>query len=367
MGRCHICGNDDPLIAAELGLCLRCIRTQPDEARRVAAQAHARLRRRSGLPPSPPKSAGGVACGLCVNDCLLAQGERGYCGVRWNEAGRLRGADRQRAAVSWYYDPLPTNCVADWVCAGGTGAGYPRFAYRPGPEYGYENLAVFFQACTFDCLFCQNWQFRHLAQRPSYHTAGELADAVRERTACICFFGGDPAAQWPYALEVVRRIRHSLPDRILRICWETNGSMSRHGLAHMLQASLETGGCIKFDLKALDDTLHQALTGSSNARTLENFRAAAARFRERPEPPLLVASTLLVPGYVDADEVYRIARFIAALDPAIPYSLLAFHPEFLMQDLPFTTRKEAYRCRDAAFAAGLQRVHIGNLHLLRDE
>jgi len=53
--------------------------------------------------------------------------------------------------------------VADWVCAGGTGAGYPQFAHRAGPEYGHKNLAVFYQACSFDCLFCHNWQYRSQA------------------------------------------------------------------------------------------------------------------------------------------------------------------------------------------------------------
>jgi len=62
--------------------------------------------------------------------------------------------------LSWYHDPLPTNCVGDWVCAGGTGAGFPDYANCPGPERGYKNLAVFFHACSFNCLYCQNWQFR---------------------------------------------------------------------------------------------------------------------------------------------------------------------------------------------------------------
>jgi len=41
-----------------------------------------------------------------------------------------------------------------------------------------------------------------------------------------------------------------------------------------------------------------------------------------------------VPGYVDAEEVGLIARFIAEVDPRIPYTLLAFAPHFYMQDLP---------------------------------
>ncbi|WP_176231666.1 hypothetical protein [Candidatus Hakubella thermalkaliphila] len=54
-----------------------------------------------------------------------------------------------------------------------------------------------------------------------------------------------------------------------------------------------------FDLKPWNETLHRALTGVSNRQTWENFSHAAGFIKERPDPPLLVASTLLVPGYVD--------------------------------------------------------------------
>jgi len=74
--------------------------------------------------------------------------------------GRLVGISSREGKLLWYHDPLPTNCVGDWVCAGGTGAGYPEYAYSSGPECGYKNLAVFFNACSFNCLYCQNWHFR---------------------------------------------------------------------------------------------------------------------------------------------------------------------------------------------------------------
>jgi len=99
-------------------------------------------------------------------------------------------------------------------------------------------------------------------------------------------------------------------------------------------------------------------------RTLENFQRVAARADERPDPPLLVASTLLVPGYIDEREVRAIARFIARASPDIPYALLAFHPQFAMNDLPTTSRRHAERAAEAATEAGLTRVRLGNLHLL---
>jgi pyruvate formate lyase activating enzyme len=62
--------------------------------------------------------------------------------------------------------------------------------------------------------------------------------------------------------------------------------------------------------------------------------------------------------------VNRIARFIADIDPTIPYALLGFHPHFFAPDLPPTSVRHAEEAHDAARAAGLTRVRIGNRHSL---
>jgi pyruvate formate lyase activating enzyme len=133
----------------------------------------------------------------------------------------------------------------------------------------------------------------------------------------------------------------------------------------MIDVSLTSGGCIKFDLKAWDLPLHRALCGVSNRPTLANFEYVSQLTGRRPDPPLLIAATCLVPGYIEAEQVGKIAGFIAGLDSSIPYALLAFHPDFEMTDLPVTSRQQAAECYKAAKDAGLARVRIGNQHLLR--
>ncbi|HEY93171.1 MAG TPA: radical SAM protein [Dehalococcoidia bacterium] len=362
--KCQHCGKESPLISGSLGLCSDCIRHHFDEVLPTIKQSHCKAREPFALPPYPPRAEAGKTCRICVNECSIAEGGVGYCGLRTNIEGKLKGATANLANVSWYYDLLPTNCVADWVCPGGTGAGYPDFAYRRGVERGYKNLAVFFQACSFDCLFCQNWHFRQQAGRRPWVTASKLAEAVVESTSCICFFGGDPTPQLPYAIYASRLALKKSQGHILRICWETNGSMHPALLKQMVVLSLNSGGCIKFDLKAWSDEIHIALCGISNQRTLDNFRFLAGFTKIRPSPPLLVASTLLVPGYVDKEEVAGIAAFVSSLDHDIPYTLLAFCPDFLMTDLPATFRQQANECLEAARAAGLKRVRLGNIHLL---
>jgi pyruvate formate lyase activating enzyme len=275
--------------------------------------------------------------------------------LRVNRDGRLvhLAGTPQRGLLHWYRDPLPTNCVADWVCPGHT-------------QPGMHNMAVFYASCTLNCLFCQNWHFRETDPELDRQgatvvlSAADLADRANRRTYCACFFGGDPASQMPHALAAGQ----ALARQGVRVCWETAGTMHPKFLQRALDLSLESGGCIKFDLKAFDENLHLALTGASNLRTLANFQRAAEKARKRPETPLVIASTLLVPGYVDAEEVGRIADFIAGIDADIPYALLGFFPHFYMHDLPTTSLAHARAAEQSARAAGLINVRLGNRHLL---
>jgi len=358
MHRCQLCGLRSPLIMRQLGICGACIRTRFAEARPLIEAAHAATRREFGLPEKPPQTTGGRACLLCARQCVIGPGERGYCGLRLNRDNHLvhLAGTPERGLLHWYRDPLPTNCVAEWVCA----ARRPSSS-RPASAFGLHNLAVFYSSCTFNCLYCQNWHFREADPRQAeLLSADELAGQANARTFCVCFFGGDPASQMPHALATARR----LAERGVVVCWETSGAQHPRLMEQAVRLSLQTGGTVKFDLKAYHEEMHFALTGASNRRTLENFARAAQHCGARPDPPLVVASTLLVPGYVTPDEVAAIARFIAQVNPHIPYALLAFAPQFYAADLPFTSVRHAEEALQRAQAAGLTNVRIGNRHIL---
>ncbi|OPX19225.1 MAG: pyruvate formate lyase-activating protein [Desulfobacca sp. 4484_104] len=363
---CRYCGQESPFISRTLGFCASCIRQHFDEVWPEIDRLHQASRQAFRLPVRPPRDPTGKLCTLCFQACRIPEGEVGYCGARRVEAGQLRGGGPAGARLSFYHDPLPTNCVADWFCPGGTGRGYPHYAHRPGPEHGYLNLAVFYHACNFNCLYCQNWHFKKCTFTSPAVSARQLAAAVQANTACLCYFGGDPTPQLPNALATARLIRHQplASGRPVRICWETNGAMQARWLKPLVASCLDNGGIIKIDLKAFSEEIHLALCGVSTSQTLKNFAALAARARERPEVPLLMASTLMVPGYVDLAEIHGLARFIATLNPDIPYSLLAFYPQFYLNDLPVTSRDFALQAQQVALAAGVRNVHLGNIHLL---
>jgi pyruvate formate lyase activating enzyme len=369
LGRCQVCGKQSNLISSRLGVCLRCIRENPQQALKITDKVHAENRETFGLPPKPPKNPKGISCGMCANNCKIGISEKGFCGLVFNVNGRLarKGGTPEKGILQWYYDPLPTNCVAWWFCPGCTGAGYPKYAQRRGAEKGYSNLAVFYGACSIDCLYCQNWHYRNLAAKLEPVMSAESLGAKAEaHVSCICFFGGDPSVQMPHALKTSETVLEKAREekRIFRVCWETNGYWKKEFALRAAELSFISGGVIKFDLKTWDENLNKALSGVSNVPTLRSFKMIGKKFfKKRPNLPILTASTLLIPGYVDVGEVRNLASLIAEVDSGIPYTLLAFYPQYIMTDLPTTSRELAIKCRDAA-EEYLKNVRIANIQLL---
>ncbi len=366
-GRCVLCGKQSRLVAESLGLCADCIREKPEHSRPLIIESHAKARRVFGLPAQPPRSNRGIPCNICSHECRMGEGEVGYCGLRRNVQGKLVSTvSLEKALLHAYLDPQVTNCCAAWFCPAGTGAGYPKYACQEGPETGYYNLALFFYACNFNCLFCQNISHKELDVAEET-TVDQLVNRTVEndRISCWCFFGGSPEPQLPFAINASRSMVEASPeDRILRICFEWNGCGNPRLVERAAKIALKSGGNIKFDLKCFNPNLSLALSGVDNSSAYANFKMVYGRFyNERPDLPVLTATTLMVPGYVDAEEVDKISSSIASLDESIPYSLLVFFPHFMMRDLPVTPIEQVKECYQAA-RKHLKRVNVGNLNLL---
>jgi pyruvate formate lyase activating enzyme len=128
---CKECGIECTL-SSTLPFCPECIRKNFKKLEHDIHKTHERARKPYKLPVQIPDHKNGKRCTICVNQCVIGQDEPGFCGARKNIDGQIKGPDKTWAYVNWYHDPLPTNCVADWVCAGSQ-------------DHGYKNLAVFYE------------------------------------------------------------------------------------------------------------------------------------------------------------------------------------------------------------------------------
>jgi pyruvate formate lyase activating enzyme len=285
----------------------------------------------------------------------MNEGDVGFCNIRIVKDSRVVERYPGKAIVSWYFDPLPTNCVADWVCS-------VTKEKREGISHNrWKNLSVFYGSCNSDCLYCQNASYRKMmATGNPLLTPEELANAADDYTTCVCYFGGDPAPNSEHSLKVSELIIKKKP---VRICYETNGNISKKWIDRISSVVDKTGGTLKFDIKAVSPNLYRIMTGISNSTMLRNFKELSTMKRNR-QSEFLVASILLVPGYVDLPEVQRICRFISENDSTIPTVLLGFYPHHAMNDLPRTSQSHANASLKIAKDEGLINVRIGNLSLL---
>ncbi|MFX0077508.1 MAG: radical SAM protein, partial [Candidatus Hermodarchaeota archaeon] len=311
-----------------------------------------------------------LRCRLCINECSLAEHDVSYCGLRniqLRTSGHLPYPSKSKGYIHGYVDPNPTNCCNSWFCPAGTSSGYPEYSNYDGPEFGTYSYAAFLYGCTFDCLFCQNASHKLFSKKHLFDVDTLTNQIAKNRKiTCLCYFGGTPEAQLPFSINLAEKILEKIKDenRMMRICWEWNGSGNKDWIEKCMQIAIKTGGNIKFDLKTFNEKLNLALCGVSNNRTLENFKFLAENyFGSRKNLPEMSACTLMVPGYTNHEEVEQIAKFVSSINNEIPYSLLIFHGDYQMRDLGITPRKQALKCLEVA-KKYLQQVNLGNKFLL---
>ncbi|HEX2695782.1 MAG TPA: radical SAM protein, partial [Acidobacteriota bacterium] len=73
-------------------------------------------------------------------------------------------------------------------------------------------------------------------------------------------------------------------------------------------------------------------------------------------------TTLVVPGLNDGDdELAGIARFIASVDPDIPWHVSRFHPDYEYAEAPATPVATLERALAIGKREGLRYIYVGNL------
>ncbi|MFX1314594.1 MAG: radical SAM protein [Promethearchaeota archaeon] len=378
MGTCKFCGRNDKLISEVLQVCRSCIIGGDwNLIKPHILLVHKQVRELVELPDKPPKAERPnvkLKCNYCINECSLSEFDISYCGLRniqRNKEGELPFPSRSKGYIHGYIDPNPTNCCNAWFCPAGTPNGYPKYSDYNQPEYGTYSYAAFLYGCTFDCLFCQNASHKYFSKKYLFD-AETLANQIikNKKITCLCYFGGTPEAQLPFSINlaniILEKVKTDYKTRKFRICWEWNGSGNHNLVQECMEIAIKSGGNIKFDLKSYNEKLNLALCGVSNKRTLENFTFLAENYfgtREK-DMPEISACTLMVPGYVNHEEVEQIAKFVSSIDKRIPYSLLVFHGDYQMRDLGITPKEQALKCLKVA-KKYLDNVNLGNKFLLQ--
>jgi len=168
----------------------------------------------------------------------------------------------------------------------------------------------------------------------------------------VAFTGGDLTCCPEFYGECARSIK---AETRLWLLIETNG----YGLTPQNLDYLRESGVDAFwlDIKAHDPEKHRWLTGCMNDRILKLPEEIIRRGF------VLEVLSLFIPEVVETDELKKIAKGLKAVDPAIPFTILAFFPEHQMKDYRSPTVVEMADAYEAVMSIGLENTRLGNIGL----
>ncbi len=180
-------------------------------------------------------------------------------------------------------------------------------------------FVVFLQGCPLRCLYCHNpetWEF----QSGELKTAGEVFDEIRKYKnfmrasgGGVTFSGGEPTCQ-PLFLEALLVL---CKDAEIHTVVDTSGFVA---LTPVVKRIVQFTDLFLLDIKSINASMHQIITGESNTRTL----AFAEYLSEQNKPMIL--RYVLVPILNDRGHcLHKLAKWAVELGNVEKIDVLPFH------------------------------------------
>lgn len=274
-----------------------------------------------------------VRCYACAHRCVIPEGKRGICKVRFNKNGKLM--------VPWGYvaglqvDPVEKK---------------PFFHVLPGTDV----LTFGMLGCDFHCSFCQNWVSSQALRDPASGVVPQdinintiIEIAKRYNASGIASSYNEPLITSEWAVAIFKEAKKIG----LKTLYVSNGNATPEVLEY-LRPHLDA---YKIDLKTMNDKNYRKLGG-----VLKNVLDTVEMTYKMGFWVEVV--TLIVPEFNDSDDELReIARFIASISTDIPWHVTAFHRDYKMFDRENTPPQRLITAAEIGKEEGLKFVYAGNL------
>jgi pyruvate formate lyase activating enzyme len=209
--------------------------------------------------------------------------------------------------------------------------------------------------CNLACSFCQNWDIsksREVETLSAEASPDAIARAAQE-TGCrsVAFTYNDPVIFMEYAIDVAIACHERGIQTVAVTAGEICPEPRREFYAHMDAANV--------DLKGFTEAFYRKVCKGSLADVLDTLV-----YLKRETNVWFEITTLLIPGHNDSsEEIESESIWIREnLGVDVPLHFSAFHPDFMMRDVPPTPPETLTRARRIAMEQGLRYVYVGNVH-----
>ncbi len=279
-----------------------------------------------------------VHCDLCPVGCDLKEGQIGSCGVRANIGGKL---------MTFTYGTV-TSAAVDPV------EKKPLFHFYP----GHLTLTIATPGCNLHCKGCQNWQISQVPKGLIFEEKGFeetmvepefiVEQALAHNCRSVSYSYSDPTIFAEYMIDVAKLAREKgLLNIMVTACYinrEPLEEINRYMDAYSI------------DLKFFSDEAYRRYSKGRLDPVLENIKYLHSTGK------WIELTTLIVPRYLDREQVRGIARWIVSeLGPDIPWHLSRFFPHYRALDLPPTPEEDLFDAYRIGREEGLNYVYVGNL------
>jgi pyruvate formate lyase activating enzyme len=276
---------------------------------------------------------GRVRCMLCPRNCVVGEGERGYCRVRRNLEGTYYTLVYGRVCA-YHIDPIGKK---------------PFFHFLPGTDA----LSLATVGCNMACKFCQNWEISQ--EKPenvhayAMYPENIVTAAVEHHTPTIAYTYTEPTVYFELMHDTAEEARRRGIASVMVSAGYTN--------REPLIALTEVLDGIKVDLKAFNDSFYRDVCGSRLQPVLDTIK------RVRESGTWLEIVNLIIPTLNDdPEDVGRLCRWVReSLGDDVPVHFTRFYPTYKLKNLPPTTVSAVEQARRIAMDEGLKFAYVGNV------
>ena len=281
-----------------------------------------------------PLEDGVVQCRLSPRQCVLKEGQHGFCGVRKNIGGELRTLNYGKS-VHATQEFIETEAI---------------FHFAPGAKI----LSMGNLGCMMNCDYCHNWrtsQAKHVQDKDvhTYTPESVVRMCLEKNIPIISWTYNDPVVWQEFVVDTAKLARQ---HGILNL-YKSAFYISREAVDELI----EHMDVFSLSLKSMDPDFYRRLTKGTLPPVLDAIKAVSRSGRH------LELSNLMVTDANDtAEDAQRVADWVLENCSAdTPLHFVRFHPDYKYTRVTRTPLERLARAREVALSRGLRYVYLGNV------
>lgn len=278
---------------------------------------------------------GSVKCHLSPRNCIIPEGDSGFCKVRVNRNGQLVTLNYGKA-VHHTEETIETEAC---------------FHYAPGERI----LSMGNIGCMLNCGYCHNWktsQARFVEDKHIYNYTPEqvVKIALDHGIRVISWTYNDPVVWQEFILETAKLAKEAGLINLYKSAFFIT--------PEAVDMLLPVIDIFSISIKSIDPEYYKKITTGWVEPVLDATKQVFDAGKH------VEVSTLMVTDISDNEDTARaISNWVLTkLDENVPLHFVRFHPDYKMRNSVRTPIENLLKAREVALNLGVKHVYLGNVN-----